>query len=110
MLPPNDLRSSRIHLGHDVILSCFPVRMHSFRAVVPFNDREPSTPPSPTPLLPQRQVCNNLSLAISMAGTAEAMSLGSKMGMDPKVTGVSQCDRLCFSPSASRTIGSTEKK
>ncbi|CAM9563379.1 unnamed protein product [Pylaiella littoralis] len=31
------------------------------------------------------KVCNNLSLAISMAGVAEAMSLGSKMGMDPKV-------------------------
>lgn len=28
-----------------------------------------------------------------MAGTAEAMSLGSKMGMDPKVTDVSPCDR-----------------
>ncbi|CAM9622457.1 unnamed protein product [Scytosiphon promiscuus] len=30
-------------------------------------------------------ICNNLSLAISMIGVAEAMSLGSKMGMDPKV-------------------------
>ncbi|CBN78392.1 3-hydroxyisobutyrate dehydrogenase [Ectocarpus siliculosus] len=31
------------------------------------------------------KVCNNLSLAISMIGVAEAMSLGSKMGMDAKV-------------------------
>eukprot|EP00903_Cladosiphon_okamuranus_P020624 g18934.t1 len=31
------------------------------------------------------KVCNNLSLAISMIGVAEAMSLGSKMGVDPKV-------------------------
>lgn len=32
------------------------------------------------------KVCNNLSLAVSMVGVAEAMSLGSKMGMDPKVS------------------------
>eukprot|EP00904_Undaria_pinnatifida_P008233 jgi/Undpi1/453/HiC_scaffold_1.g00449.m1 len=30
-------------------------------------------------------VCNNLALAISMIGVSEAMSLGSKMGMDPTV-------------------------
>ena len=30
------------------------------------------------------KLCNNLSLAISMAGTAEAMNLGIKMGMDGK--------------------------
>eukprot|EP00752_Nemacystus_decipiens_P012435 g11016.t1 len=30
------------------------------------------------------KICNNLSLAISMIGVAEAMSLGSKMGMDPQ--------------------------
>ncbi|CAM9997454.1 unnamed protein product [Discosporangium mesarthrocarpum] len=31
------------------------------------------------------KICNNLSLAISMIGVSEAMSLGSRMGMDPKV-------------------------
>lgn len=38
------------------------------------------------PRLPTAQVCNNLTLAISMIGVAEAMSLGSKMGMDPKAS------------------------
>ena len=41
------------------------------------------------------QVCNNLSLAISMIGVAEAMSLGSKMGMDPKVRVPSPPSRAC---------------
>lgn len=31
------------------------------------------------------KLCNNLALAISMAGTAEAMHLGASMGMDPKI-------------------------
>ncbi|CAE7570010.1 hibA [Symbiodinium microadriaticum] len=30
------------------------------------------------------KICNNLSLAISMVGTAEAMNLGRRLGMDPK--------------------------
>lgn len=30
------------------------------------------------------KLCNNLSLAISMIGTSEAMALGVRMGMDPK--------------------------
>jgi 3-hydroxyisobutyrate dehydrogenase len=29
------------------------------------------------------KLCNNLSLAISMIGTSEAMALGSRLGMDP---------------------------
>lgn len=32
------------------------------------------------------KLCNNLCLAVSMIGVSEAMSLGSKMGMDPKVS------------------------
>ncbi len=31
------------------------------------------------------KLANNLALAISMIGTAEAMTLGTKLGMDPKV-------------------------
>lgn len=31
------------------------------------------------------KLCNNMLLAISMAGVAEAMALGDKLGMDPKV-------------------------
>eukprot|EP00604_Paraphysomonas_vestita_P003259 CAMPEP_0174821482 /NCGR_PEP_ID=MMETSP1107-20130205/8679_1 /TAXON_ID=36770 /ORGANISM="Paraphysomonas vestita, Strain GFlagA" /LENGTH=263 /DNA_ID=CAMNT_0016038575 /DNA_START=295 /DNA_END=1086 /DNA_ORIENTATION=- len=31
------------------------------------------------------KICNNLGLAISMVGTAEAMNLGKRLGMDPKV-------------------------
>jgi 3-hydroxyisobutyrate dehydrogenase len=31
------------------------------------------------------KICNNLLLAISMIGTAEAMSLGAKLGMEPKL-------------------------
>lgn len=31
------------------------------------------------------KLCNNLGLAIHMVGTAEAMNLGQKLGMDPKV-------------------------
>jgi 3-hydroxyisobutyrate dehydrogenase len=31
------------------------------------------------------KLCNNLSLAISMVGTSEALALGSKMGLDPKL-------------------------
>eukprot|EP00602_Paraphysomonas_sp_CaronLab_P004181 CAMPEP_0185024202 /NCGR_PEP_ID=MMETSP1103-20130426/7177_1 /TAXON_ID=36769 /ORGANISM="Paraphysomonas bandaiensis, Strain Caron Lab Isolate" /LENGTH=315 /DNA_ID=CAMNT_0027557113 /DNA_START=181 /DNA_END=1128 /DNA_ORIENTATION=+ len=31
------------------------------------------------------KLCNNLGLAISMVGTAEAMNLGKRLGMDPKV-------------------------
>lgn len=31
------------------------------------------------------KLCNNLALAISMIGTCEAMSLGKKLGMDPKI-------------------------
>ncbi len=29
------------------------------------------------------KLCNNLSLAISMIGTSEALSLGKRLGMDP---------------------------
>jgi 3-hydroxyisobutyrate dehydrogenase len=31
------------------------------------------------------KLCNNLSLAVSMVGTAEAFALGAKLGIDPKV-------------------------
>lgn len=31
------------------------------------------------------KLCNNLSLAVSMIGTCEAMNLGEKLGIDPKV-------------------------
>jgi 3-hydroxyisobutyrate dehydrogenase len=31
------------------------------------------------------KLCNNMLLAISMIGTAEAMNLGGKMGLDPKL-------------------------
>ncbi|MDE1181614.1 3-hydroxyisobutyrate dehydrogenase [Paraburkholderia sp.] len=33
------------------------------------------------------KICNNLVLGITMAGVAEAMSLGEKLGIDPKVLG-----------------------
>ena len=31
------------------------------------------------------KICNNLLLAISMIGTAEAMNLGIRLGLDPKL-------------------------
>lgn len=41
------------------------------------------------------KLCNNLCLAVSMIGVSEAMSLGSKMGMDPKVRRSADCNTPC---------------
>lgn len=45
------------------------------------------------------QVCNNLVLGVSMAAVAEALALGSKLGLDPKLLSqiFNSCSARCWS-------------
>ena len=51
------------------------------------------------------KLCNNLSLAISMVGTCEAMALGKRLGMDSdKLASVRGCQRINMSTFRAMTI------